>query len=72
MAVRKSQQDCVNRYINNHYDRINLTVPKGKKEIIKAEADKYGESVNAYILRAIETLMGGGGLGISSSDHIHK
>ena len=29
MAVRKSQQQCVNKYIGTHYDRINLTVPKG-------------------------------------------
>lgn len=34
-------------------DRINLTVPKGQKEVIKAHADKRKESVNGFIGRAI-------------------
>ena len=42
-----------NAYIAKAYDRINLTVPKGKKEKIKAAADAVGLSVNAYISRAI-------------------
>ena len=42
-----------NRYIKKAYDRINFTVPKGEKEIIKARADSTGESVNGYILRLI-------------------
>ncbi len=52
--VSKAQQDCVNRYIGKAYDRINLTVPKGDKERIKAYADANGESVNGYINRLIE------------------
>lgn len=54
MAISKKQQACVNRYVANHYDRINLTVPKGQKEIIKAHAEAQGESVNEFIQRAIE------------------
>lgn len=57
MAVRKSQQQCVNKYIEGHYDRINLTVPKGKKDIIKQQAIANGESVNAFINRAIDMLL---------------
>lgn len=53
MAVSKKQQACVNRYMSNHYDRINLTVLKGNKDIIKGAADAVGLSVNAYINRAI-------------------
>lgn len=65
MTVRKSQQKCVNKYIEGHYDRINLTVPKGKKEIIKLAADRNAESVNAFINRAIDLLLdSGGGFGI--------
>lgn len=55
MAVRKSQQKCVNKYIGNHYDRINLTVPKGNKEKIQFAAEANGESVNAFINRLIDT-----------------
>ena len=52
--VSKKQQGHVNKYIANAYDRINLTVPKGKKNEIKAHAESRGESVNAYIWRLIQ------------------
>lgn len=52
--IGKKQQACVNRYINKAYDRINLIVPKGQKEIIKAHAESKGKSVNAYINDLIE------------------
>ena len=42
-----------NEFNKNAYDRINLTVPKGEKQTIKTHADKMGESVNAFIHRAI-------------------
>ena len=42
-----------NAFIAKTYDRINLTVPKGDKALIKAHADRYGESVNGFINRAI-------------------
>lgn len=43
-----------NKYIAKAYDRINLTVPKGKKDEIKAHAEAQGESTNAFINRAID------------------
>lgn len=56
MADRKAQWQ--NDYIAKTYDRINLTVPKGQKEVIKAHADKHdGGSVNAFINRAIANQM---------------
>ena len=42
-----------NQFIAGKYDRINLTVPKGYKEIIQEAAKQNGESVNAYINRLI-------------------
>ncbi len=55
MAVSKKQQACVNRYIADKYDRVNLTIPKGSKERIKAHAEQRGETVNGFINRAIES-----------------
>lgn len=52
MGTRKAKWQ--NDYIAKTYDRINLTVPKGEKDEIKAAADSAGESVNGYIKRAIE------------------
>lgn len=42
-----------NEFIRQAYDRINLTVPKGQKEVITTHAKSRGESVNAFINRAI-------------------
>lgn len=51
MAERKAKWQ--NDYIARTYDRINLTVPKGQKEALQAHAAITGESVNAFINRAI-------------------
>lgn len=55
--MSKTSAAVKNRYNEKAYDRINLTVPKGQKEVIKAHADSQGESVNAFIQRAIQTTM---------------
>ena len=54
MTIRKSQQKAVNKYIKENYERVNLTVPKGKKEVIKIHAEGRGETVNGFINRAID------------------
>ena len=38
-------------------DRANLTMPKGKKDTVKAHAEAQGESLNAFINRAIDEAM---------------
>ena len=53
----KAQQKAVNKYMKNNYDRVNLVMPKGKKDVIQAHAALQGESVNAYINRAIDEAM---------------
>lgn len=58
MAVSKAQQNATNKWIAKAYDRINLTVPKGRKEEIQAFAAQTGESVNGFINRAIGEAMG--------------
>ena len=46
-----------NKWNAKAYDRINLTVPKGKKEVIQAHAETKGESVNGFINRVIDEAM---------------
>ena len=53
----KAQQKAVNKYMKSNYDSVNLVMPKGKKDIIHAHAVQQGESVNAYINRAIDEAM---------------
>lgn len=43
-----------NEYNRKKYDRINLTMPKGKKERVRVAAAAAGQSVNEYINAAIE------------------
>lgn len=57
MPVSKAQQKAVHKYVKANYDRMELTVPKGRKEIIKAHAEVHGESVNEFITRAIDETM---------------
>ena len=57
MATTKASQRAVNKYMKENYDRVNLTMPKGKKESVQAHAEARGESVNAFINRAIDEVM---------------
>ena len=54
MPTSKANQRAVHKYVKANYDRLDLTVPKGKKDLIKDCAAAVGESVNAYINRAID------------------
>lgn len=42
-----------NAWQKENVDRVNLTMPKGKKDIIKEHAESKGESVNGFINRCI-------------------
>lgn len=59
----KASTKAQNRYIAKAYDRINLTVPKGRKDSIQAHASSHGESVNGFIGRAISEAMERDGTG---------
>lgn len=42
------------RWDEKNLDRVSLAMPKGKKESIKAAAAAVGESMNQYILAAVD------------------
>jgi len=52
MAQRKAEWQ--NKYIAKTYDRVNLTLPKGKKAELQAHATAKKESLNGFINRAID------------------
>lgn len=52
-----SKTRAQNKYIDKAYDRINLVVKKGKKDIIKSHASAHDMSVNDFINRAIDEKM---------------
>lgn len=53
----KASTKAQNKYIAKAYDRVNLTMPKGKKDAVQLHAAGRGESVNAFINRAIDEAM---------------
>ena len=53
MAITKAQSKAVNKYVKNNYDRLELLMPKGKKEVIKSYAAAVDESLNGYIKKAV-------------------
>lgn len=52
--VSAAQQKAVHKYVKANYDRLDLTMPKGRKDVIKAHAEAQGESINGFINRAID------------------
>ena len=55
--ISKAQQKAVQKYVKNNYDRVVLTLPKGKRDLIKEHAKNKKESMNAFINRAIDETM---------------
>ena len=68
MPASKAQQKATNKYISKAYDRINLTVPKGRRDEIKAYAEAQGLSVNSFINRAISEAMERNGAAPAASE----
>ena len=57
MAPSEAQKRATAKWQREKVEEIKFRVPKGKKAIFKAHADKCGESVNAFLLRAAEETM---------------
>ena len=53
-----AQREATARYNRKTYDRLELRVKKGQREIIHEAADKAGKSVNRFILDLIAKELG--------------
>ena len=45
------------KYLKETVEDIRIRVPKGQKAIIKSHAENQGESMNAFVVRAINETM---------------
>ena len=54
MPVSESQQRAVQKYNKKNYDDIRVRAKKGQRAVIQAHAECMGESVNSFVLRAID------------------
>ena len=55
-----SQKKATARYNKKAYDRINISVKKGQRQIIKDYAASQGKSLNRFVLDAVEAEMNKG------------
>lgn len=54
MAYTESMQRAMKKYEAEKVERLTFRVPKGKKEIIQEFAAQNGESINAFLNRAVD------------------
>lgn len=58
MAVSEAQKRASKKWndanMRERYDRIQIVVPKGEKDVIKEAAEECGETVSEFIRRAVE------------------
>ena len=52
-AQAKAAKKCLKESVED----VRIRVPKGQKAIIKSHAEKQGESMNAFVIRAIDEAM---------------
>ncbi len=45
------------KYLKEMVEDVRIRVPKGQKAVIKEHAEKQGESMNAFVIRAIDETM---------------
>jgi len=45
------------KYLKESVEDVRIRVPKGQKATIKSHAEKQGESMNAFVIRAIDETM---------------
>lgn len=70
-AKKRANKKWNDENMKERYDRIQIVVPKGKRELIQATAKNNGETVSGFINRLINDeleRLGGGGCGISPSE----
>ncbi len=59
MAERKvseAQRKATDKYLEK-FDEIRIRVPAGRKAEIKAHAEKLGQSMNSFVINAIDEAM---------------
>jgi len=57
MPASKAQQKAVSKYMKENYDVFQIRMPKGRKDNVKGVAAATGESLNQYIISAINQRM---------------
>lgn len=57
MALTEAQRKANDKYIKENYQRLAISYPKDFCVIVKAAAEKQGESLAGYVKKALEMRM---------------
>lgn len=57
MAPTEAKKRATAKWHKEKVEEIKFRVPMGRKAVIKEHADRCGESMNAFLLRAAEETM---------------
>ena len=60
----KARKNANKNWDSKNLDRISIALPKGSKDALKAHAESQGESINAFIKRAITE--------VTDMDNMHR
>lgn len=58
VTISKAQSKAVYKYVCKAYDRVSVTIPKGRKAALEAYAKGKGESVNGLINALLRAELG--------------
>ena len=68
MAYNQKQKEYTMNYMKENLDEIKFRVPKGQKAAIREHAEKQGEKLTPFIIRAITETMERDNLSPASSE----
>ena len=63
-SYSEARKNANKNWDNKNLDRLSIALPKGSKDALKAHAESQGESVNAFIKRAI--------MEVTEMDNMHR
>ncbi|GHV18430.1 hypothetical protein FACS18949_14360 [Clostridia bacterium] len=51
----KTSYASIKKYQDKTYDQLLIRIPKGRKEVIQSAAEDAGQSLNGYVVQAVDT-----------------
>lgn len=57
MSTSEALKRAIKKYDQEKIERVSMRVPMGKKSKIQEHAEKCGESLNAFLNRAVDETM---------------
>ena len=72
MPNTKAQKQAIKRYVNRNYDLFQVSMKKGLKGKILKTIEKTGDSINGYIIKAIENQLKTDGIAAAEQEETEK